>query len=189
MTALATLQDVETRLGRSLSASEQTRATALLEDASALVVGITGQKFLPSNSVNLLRLNGTKLWLPQRPATAVNSVETVDGDAVPYHYDGFQTLTFEPSDIYDIAMLVVDYDHGTVTVPNDVVGVVAGMVARTISIPAEAAAGVTSQAVGPYSVQYAAWAVGGQVMASPADREVLKRYNIKMVGAIDLIGD
>ncbi|HET6869848.1 MAG TPA: hypothetical protein VFH80_28300 [Solirubrobacteraceae bacterium] len=43
--ALATLDDVQTRLGRPLTADERVRLPSLLDDATALVVGFTGQDF------------------------------------------------------------------------------------------------------------------------------------------------
>lgn len=46
--ALATQADVEARLGRALTADEATRIPSLLDDASALVIGWTGQDFEPA---------------------------------------------------------------------------------------------------------------------------------------------
>lgn len=46
--ALATQADVEARLGRALSGSEASKATSLLDDASALVVGYCRQDFEPA---------------------------------------------------------------------------------------------------------------------------------------------
>lgn len=188
MTALATVADVEARLGRSLSVDEIAKAEVLLEDASALVVSYTGQKFLPEQSVNLLRVKSKKVHLTQRPATAINGVTDPEGNEISFVWDGFQTLKIECSSAASQSNVIVDYDHGNATVPQDVLSVVAGMVARTISIPTEAAAGVQQQTVGPFSVTFANWAVGGQVLMSPADREVLNRYKNRTFGAIDTLG-
>lgn len=46
--ALATQVDVEARLGRDLDVGETARLDALLDDASALVIGHCGQDFEPS---------------------------------------------------------------------------------------------------------------------------------------------
>lgn len=46
--ALATQADVEARLGRELAESEASKATSLLDDASALVVGYCRQDFEPA---------------------------------------------------------------------------------------------------------------------------------------------
>ena len=45
--ALATKPDVEARLGRTLTAPEEARLPALLDDASAVVIGYCGQDFNP----------------------------------------------------------------------------------------------------------------------------------------------
>lgn len=46
--ALATQEDVELALGRSLSPSEEERLASLLTKASAIVIGYTGQDFEPA---------------------------------------------------------------------------------------------------------------------------------------------
>jgi hypothetical protein len=189
MTALATIQDVETRLGRSLSETETTRAEALLDDASALVVSYTGQQFLTGESTNLMQVKqGGKVRLAQRPATAIESVTNIDGDDLTFNWDGYQTVTLDSSVACTGDKVIVNYTHGNATVPQDVIAVVAAMVCRTISIPTEAAAGVTQQTVGPFSVTYANWAVGGQVMMSPAEQLTLNRYRTNLQGSIDTIG-
>lgn len=189
MAALATTTDVETRLGRSLTESETAKAEALLDDASALVVGYTGQQFLPGESFNLLQVKqGNKIRLTQRPATDVLSVTDTEGNDVEYTWDGFQTLTITNVSVCNGDRLIVNYEHGNPAVPQDVLSIVASMVARTISIPTEAAAGVTQQSVGPFSVTYASWAVGGQVMMSPAEQIALNRYRTNMQGTIETLG-
>lgn len=46
--ALATVADVEARLGRPLTVAEETRLPSLLDDASAVVIGYTRQDFEPN---------------------------------------------------------------------------------------------------------------------------------------------
>lgn len=46
--ALAQVSDVEARLGRPLDESETARAAAILDDASATVIGYCGQDFEPA---------------------------------------------------------------------------------------------------------------------------------------------
>lgn len=46
--ALASQADVEARLGRPLTAVEETRISALLDDASAVVIGYAGRDFEPA---------------------------------------------------------------------------------------------------------------------------------------------
>jgi hypothetical protein len=188
MPALASIDDVETRLGRSLSVIEADRAEALLEDASALVVNYTGQKFVVTTSSNLLRIKGSKVHLAQRPAIEVTEVTDTEGKPLPYVWDGFQTVRVDCTSAPNQSHVVVTYEHGYEEVPGDVVAVVAGAAARTLSIPTEAASGISQQTVGPFSVSYANWAVGGQVMLSPEEKLTLKKYKTTMIGSIDVLG-
>jgi hypothetical protein len=185
MTSLATIQDVEDRLGRSLTGSESIKVEALLTDASALVVGYTGQQFLTGTSTSLLQVKLGKIRMPQRPVTAVDSVETLSGEPVSFDWDNYQNLYVDTA---NYSQVVVTYEHGEDSAPADVIAVVAGLALRTFQVSPEAAMGVTQQATGPFSVTYAAWAVGGQVVLSPTDRAILDRYRIRAAGAIDTLG-
>ena len=170
--ALATIADVEARLGRSLTASEQSKAAAYLEDASALFVQRAVQKFeVGESTVRLFPKDGV-VRLVQRPIIEIVSVTDIDGNEIDFTFDGHQS-------IYDLGAytpVTVNYEHGSADIPQDVVAVVAGMVARTLSISPDAAAGVQQQSVGPFSQSYASWAVGGQVMMSPAEAKVADAY-------------
>jgi len=83
----------------------------------------------------------------------------------------------------------VNYDHGSATIPDDVVAVIAGMVVRTVLIPDDAAAGIQQQSVGPFSQSYANWAVGRQVLMSPSDVEVANYYRDKTFRSASTIGN
>jgi hypothetical protein len=63
------------------------------------------------------------------------------------------------------------------------------MVVRTLQIAPDAASGVTQQAVGPFSQSYAAWAVGGQVMMSPAEEKVANAYREKTFRSASTLGN
>ena len=170
--ALATIADVEARLGRSLTVAETSKANAYLADASALFIQRAVQKFeVGESNVRLFPKDGI-VRLVQRPVIEVVSVRDVDGNEIDYTFDGHQSLY----DLGDFRGVTVNYEHGSANIPADVVGVVAGMVARTLSISPDAAAGVQQQAVGPFSQSYANWAVGAQVMLSPADAKVADYY-------------
>lgn len=183
--ALATIADVEARLGRELTVDETAKATAWLDDASALFVNRSQQQFeIGSSMVRLFPKDGV-VRLLQRPVISVVSVVDADGTAVSYSFDDQQTL-------YRVATtgpVVVTYQHGSATIPDAVVAVVAGMVARTLSIAPDAAAGVTKQTVGPFSHEYAAWAVGSQVMLSPAEQAVADSYRQNQIGTASLLGN
>jgi hypothetical protein len=170
--ALATIADVEARLGRSLTVAETSKANAYLVDASAMFIQRAIQKFeVNESNVRLFPKDGV-VRLIQRPVIEIISVQDIDGVEIDYTWDGRQSLY----DLGDFRGVTVTYEHGSAEIPADVVAVVAGMVARTLSISPDAAAGVTQQTVGPFSQSYATWAVGAQVMMSPAEMKVADYY-------------
>lgn len=183
--ALATIADVEARLGRSLTVSEISKANAYLEDASALFIQRAVQKFeVGESTVRLFPKDGI-VRLVQRPVIEVVEVKDIDGHPIDFTFDGHQSL-------YDLGAytpVTVTYEHGSATIPADVVAVVAGMVARTLSIAPDAAAGVTQQSVGPFSQSYASWAVGAQVMLSPAEAKVADYYRGLTFRSTSILGN
>jgi hypothetical protein len=183
--ALATIADVEARIGRSLTAGETSQATAWLTDASSMFVQRAVQKFEVSESTVRLFPRDGVVRLVQRPVIEINSVTDIDGVELDYTYDGFQSIY----ELGSYSPVIVNYDHGSDTIPDDVVAVVAGMVVRTLLIPADAAAGIQQQSVGPFSQSYANWAVGRQVLMSPADIEVANYYREKTFRSASTIGN
>lgn len=183
--ALATIADVEARLGRPLTTSELSKATAWLEDASALFTQRAMQQFIPGESkVRLFPKDGV-VRLVQRPVIEVVSVKDLDGVEIDFTFDGHQSLY----DLGAYSPVIVEYEHGSEDVPADVVACVAGMVVRTLQIAPDAASGVTQQSVGPFSQSYAAWAVGGQVMLSPAEEKVASNYREKTFRSASTLGN
>lgn len=183
--ALATIADVEARLGRPLTAAELPKAQAWLEDASALFVQRAVQQFEPGESrVRLFPRDGV-VRLVQRPVIEITSVKDLDGVEIDYTFDGFQSIY----DLGSYTPVIVEYDHGSENIPADVVACVAGMVVRTLQIAPDAASGVTQQSVGPFSQSYAAWAVGGQVMMSPAEEKVANAYRDKSFRSASTLGN
>lgn len=182
--ALATIADVEARIGRTLTADEATKASAWLNDASALFVQRSMQQFEVGESRVRVFTNKGIVRLIQRPVIAIVDVKDINGNPVDYTWDGFQSLY----DLGTVGPLEVTYEHGSDIIPEAVVAVVAGMVARTLSIAGDAVAGVTQQSVGPFSQSYASWAVGGQIMLSPAEAAVADSYRSKLMGNASLLG-
>ena len=183
--ALATIADVEARLGRSLTAGETSQATAWITDASAMFVQRAVQKFEDSESTVRLFPRDGVVRLVQRPIIEIVTVSDIDGTEIEYTYDGHQSIyelgTYSP--------VIVNYEHGSADIPDDVVAVVAGMVVRTLLIPDDAAAGVQQQTVGPYSQSYANWAVGRQILMSPSDIEVANYYREKTFRSASTFGN
>ncbi len=183
--ALATISDVEARLGRSLTVGEIPKANAYLQDASALFIQRAVQKFeVGESTVRLFPKDGV-VRLTQRPVIEVVTVKDIDGVEIDFTFDGHQSLY----DLGDRRGITVNYEHGSENIPQDVIGVVAGMVARTLSISPDAAAGVQQQAVGPFSQSYATWAVGAQVMLSPAEVKVADYYRGLSFRSTSIIGN
>lgn len=196
MADLATTDDLEARLGRTLTSTEETRATAYLADASALVRTYTRQVFDEvAGDLVVLRPVGAYLVLPQLPVTAVNEVRPLDPDGIPgdpltgWTWDGLDriditTVGFIPGDPWwpwphGPESCQVDYDHGTAAVPDDVVAVVCGMVLRTLLSPS-LVEGMTSERIGQYSYQLGQFAggaaAGAAVRLTEADKDALKSY-------------
>lgn len=183
--ALATIADVEARLGRSLTVSETAKANAYLNDASAMFVQRAVQKFeVNESTVRLFPQDGV-IRLIQRPVIEVISVKDIEGNEIDYTWDGRQSIY----DLGDLRGVTVNYEHGSADIPDDVVAVVAGMVARTLSISPDAAAGVQQQTVGPFAQTYASWAVGAQVMMSPVEMKVADYYRGLSVRSASMLGN
>lgn len=183
--ALATIADVEARLGRPLGPPETARAEAWLEDASAMFVQRSVQKFEPGESTVRLFPRDGIVRLVQRPVIEIVSVKDIDGVELEFTFDGHQSIY----ELGSYGPVVVNYEHGSEDIPKDVVAVVAGMVVRTLLVPDDAAAGIQQQAVGPFSQSYATWAVGRQVLMSPSDIEVANYYRDLSFRSTSLIGN
>lgn len=68
MLPLAGVPDLEARLGRELSEDETGRATALLDDASALVRDVAGKTWIDPETDELLPVPGSIRWVVLRAA-------------------------------------------------------------------------------------------------------------------------
>jgi hypothetical protein len=194
VTALATIDDLESRLGRDLSEIEQARAEALLNDASAMIRAYTGQEFDEvTGDVAVLRAQSGVVRLPQRPVTAVSSVVALGGGLAPdvtvtdYVFDGIDQIRIgEGAYVINLPAIWWDddgypgtfrvtYDHGYPTVPADVVAITCGMVLRTLTAPTSQG-GVTSETIGSYSYRLDAPDTGLLVTMTKDDRQALARY-------------
>ncbi len=196
MADLATADDLEARLGRTLTATEETRAAAYLAEASALVRRYTGQVFdQVIDDTVVLRPVGAYLVLPQTPVTDVTEVRGVDADGTPgtaltgWTWDGLDRIDittvgfFAGSPwwpwLFGPESFQVLYDHGTAAVPDDVIGVVCNMVLRTLLSPS-LVEGMTSERIGQYSYQLGQFAGGAasgvSVRLTEADKDALRSY-------------
>src|SRR5687767_6275520 len=76
---LASVLDLEERLGRTLTGVDVARAEALLRDASAAVRLFTGQEITYRRSTVKAQVLDRGVMLPQQPVVSVHAVVTVAG--------------------------------------------------------------------------------------------------------------
>lgn len=175
MTALATTTNVAASLGRSLVAGDETtRATSMLLTASRAVERTAGYRFLPgSYTIKRITTGDLRLELPGDVAT-IAQVRDID------QYDGAATIltlttdyTVRGSRIYLMqyhAELEIDFTT-TAAVPDEIVTLVANMVARSLAGPP---VGASSESAGPFSISYVN--TSGDVYLSKTDKLILGGY-------------
>jgi len=206
MADLATVADLEARLGRSLTAEEAARAAALLKDASAKVREFTGQTLSAvAGDVIILRPVGSLLRLPQRPVTAVTSVEAVAPDGVAtaamtgWSWDGrdkvdltyatYSTDFTTPAwrDRMQPDTYQATYDHGYAVMPDIIVATVCAMVLRTLLSPSMTP-GMVAERIGAYNyqLQQGSGAVGATVVMTADDEKSVRRYGPRRAGTIQV---
>jgi hypothetical protein len=177
---LATPDDVAAVLGRTLTQAESDRVGAILDKASELFRGRSGQRFTEGTSeVSRIVVAGS-VMLTQRPVVSVEAVTTESGDSVGFAIHGAK-LTL--SGIESGTTVHVSYTHGG-TVPDLVRLTIAEIAKKVLSISEKAASGLTSnmRITGPFTDQetYATWAQGGQTMLAPDDMATADRYRVKV---------
>lgn len=171
-TPLASPEDVAAALGRALTTSEQLQVDAFLAQASELFRKVAGRTFTPGRKTSRLKVNGGEVRLPETPVTEVHQVTVDDGAIITYtRFDSTLTVPLRSH-----SFVRVDYSFGTSDIPELVKTTVAAMAARVFNIDPLAKGGLSQfqTTTGPFSDggTFATWAVGGQVMLSPADAAV-----------------
>lgn len=191
---LASVSDLEARVG-SLTADQAARAGALLVDASAQVRSYCRQDFdLVEDDTVVLRPIGNELTLPQRPVLAVSSVTALSGqtDVADVTLSGWQWDGIDTINLYGLSAVVVNlpewfndigsgpgtyrvtYDHGYTTTPDDLIGIVCGMVNRVLTAPTMTE-GYQGERAGPFGYTMAAGqgTPGPAVRLAKADKDAL----------------
>jgi hypothetical protein len=120
-----------------------------LEDSSALFRALARQTIseVEADEVELEGNWTRRLWLPERPVTAVSALSIVTDDAVEalattsYHVSrrGLVKLSWGSYWGGDDATIHVTYSHGYAEVPEDVQAVVLAIAARQVTNPEGAA--------------------------------------------------
>lgn len=184
MTALASTSDVATRLGRTLTAAETTRLTAILDDVSAAIRAYCGAPFASETFVERLRHRDGRVLLSRRPSS-VTSVQTIDGDDVAYTWEGGRIIWVTDLNRFDLephppALVDVTYAYGSATVPAAVVAVACQIAARAFGQSPESS-GLAQESIAGYSYSVGAAGAAGPVGMLPAELKILDRY--RPVGA------
>lgn len=195
MAGLASIGDMEARLGRELETDQQVaRVEALLADASAAVRSYTGQQFTRATTTDRLTppVRGPVV-LPQRPVNDVTAVASVLGVAQQFLWDGLNLYvgTYLAGVIINLAEAYYDggryygsnrrqpidvtYDHGYSVIPGDVVAVVCQMAGRAFGRPLEDS-GVQQESIGGYAYTTGVAAAAGGVGMLRDERAVLDAY-------------
>lgn len=168
---LATVADLEARLGRDVTATEAAKADAALADASAALRTYCRRHFTEVEGGELiLRPIGSSLRLPNRPVTAIAQLEQIGtagtADRVmaasEWAFDGIDLIELwstpyalsgiAPTGSYANTYRVV-YDHGSAVVPAFIVGMTCRLVFRSLLAPSPTE-GLVSEHIGQYSYQY-----------------------------------
>lgn len=177
MTALATVEQVAARLGRSVSDEERSRITAFLTDVSALVTDVCGTDFLfhQDQAVYLDVTDGPELPLPRfmRPVQSVTKVQWADGtpvDAWAYSKGALWRRPGWQHGPHYSPQIAVTATYGYTAVPDVVTAVVCAEVVRWLAVQP----GVSAERVGDLEVTYGATAPTQGL--SPAAHQGLRRY-------------
>lgn len=182
--ALATVDDLEGRLGRDLTGDELVRATAILDDVSASVILYAGQTFTTDETTQRFKIRNGVVRLSQRPVVGVSAVVDLNENDVAYEWDQadrldvttqvFDSWSMEP---YRNGLKYVDvtYEHGYEIVPQVIVGVVSNIALRTLGqTPTES--GVVSEEIDGYAYRLGSAAGSGGFGMLPDEKATLDRY-------------
>lgn len=184
MTALADQPAVEAALGRTLTSGEVDRVEPLLLLASSFVEARTGFRFAPGEYTVGRKVRRGRVSLLAR-VDSVDEVREVDersGEVTTLTV--VADYTTRGRTVYGLgSRCFVEVDF-TVTeaVPDEIVALVAGLVASVVEAPA---ANVESETAGPFQVSY--MTSSGRVYLAESDKAVLKRYT-QPRPAIDTLG-
>jgi hypothetical protein len=142
----------------------------VLADASAAVRAYTGQTISAATTTARTRVRWGEARLSQRPVTTVDEAAAVDGTVLTgWEWDGLDRLTGLTDDVVDIT-----YTHGWEPVPDDVIGVVCAIAAR--SLPGDADPGIVSEAIAGYSYTRGSVTAAGPWGMFTQEQQILDRY-------------
>lgn len=194
MTPLASVADVEDRLGRGISdPDERLRLTRLLSDASGSVRTYTGRTWLVGTGTLTVRSPRSGYVTLDGVTSITSVVDASTGAAVPFEFDGGDRVYLWPA-AYRYAF---DYEFrgvptlATITYeaadppPDEVVGVVCQMATRAFGID-PTSSGHQQESIAGYSYSVGTAAASGAVGMLQGERDVLDRW--RRVGATAWLG-
>lgn len=182
---LATIDDLTDRIPGGVPAGSETRAEALLRDASEAVRKFTGQTFNTATSAlaNAKLRNGI-VRLAQRPVTDVETVQDFDGNTLTFTWLGDDRVNVCPQ-VFDMWSMVpyrntlaevrVTYTHGYDDIPDDVISIVCNVVARALGRDPQDG-GVTQESIEGYSYTVGSIGAAGAVGLLSDEQRALSVY-------------
>lgn len=184
---LVDLDDLERFLGRTLTGSEALRASDLIDQASATVRLYTRQTISQAETTDRITIDSGMGFLPQRPVTAIDSVQTIFTPPVDvaYAWDGDQIIWVPIGSIFAFDVepfsqrrpvkVDVTYTHGYEQIPADIKAVTLQIVSRALGRKPEDG-GLVQEAIDGYSYQQGSTAAAGPVGLLDAEKAVLDAY-------------
>lgn len=183
MTALATLEDVEKALGKKIPEGDHTRVEFIVNKLSTAFCARACQTFTIERYSHRLKVNRGHARPNRSPIHAIVSVTDDEENPISYRLVR-NTIRVEPSHDF----IIVTYDAGYSTIPDDVRLQIADSARRIYQIPGFARDGINQHTVstGPFSktFQAPAWAVGGQSLLSPDDAALADKYRPRSAGNV-----
>ena len=171
----ASTSDLATRLGRSFTAAETAQAAAILDDATAYLQSQIGQLVEAGEATVTIPVDpcDRRIRLPQWPVRSVDSVLVNGCEVTDFEIrDGFLSrvagwpaaLSTDPSSLvlsaygYEFCAVTITFSYGLAVVPPELVSwacvLAAGVIGQVTRSGALSAAGVSSERVDDYAVNY-----------------------------------
>ncbi|MGW6597906.1 phage gp6-like head-tail connector protein [Streptomyces sp. NPDC055036] len=182
--ALATVDDVTSRLGRSVTVDETTRITAFLDDVTALIEDYCGRDLgrRVDQDIALTSEGGWTLAVPARYSTAlVVSAVVQEGQAVTGWTLRGRQLVAEDGSGWLPGELTVTASWGYTAPPASLKAVACSEVIRWMALRP----GVSSEKVGEVEVAFSGAATAQTL--SPASRLSLRPYRRMGAGSLSLV--
>jgi hypothetical protein len=175
---------VAARIGRTLTADEETRLDVILADVSATIRAYTGMSFESGEVTQRLRVRNGKVKM-HGPVTEVATVEDMNGNTVTFTWYLGDTidLATTPLNIWELepysggGLTAVDvtYTHGHDGVPQVIEALACNMAMRVLGTSPESG-GMAQEAIDDYSYRVGTIGASGPVGLMPDEKAILDRF-------------